>query len=729
MQQYLTSVKKIDNENGGSIYSQDREATALAHDNWEHYVRARDTRKHQAYLAIADRSEKYFIGEQWEAKDLERLNKEGRPALTINMILPTVNSIVGEQTTRRLDLRVKPGEGGSQETADAISKTILSIKQRNDLDWLESRMFQLGVVRERAYYDVRMDWTTGRGHITIDLEHPADVIPDPDSKSYDPKKWTRCFITRWYSLEEIETEWGKDKAEALEYHATCGRTYGSDSIEFYPPTFGNDQGLSYEYAVTHTDKTEKKRIKSVRVIEHQFFQYRKVFYLVDPQTGDRRELKQSMTDEEAQALAQRMGAFVYRAMERRMRWRISADNVLLFDGWSNYRTMTIIPYFAYFIEGNPFGPIRNLFSPQDQLNKISSQELHIINTTANSGWIVEQNSLVNMTEDDLNTQGSKTGVTLVYRANRTPPQKIKPNTIPTGHDRLTAKSVANIKVISGVSDAMLGTESPEVSGVALEKKQNRGLVQQAPLKANLDYTRYLLGEKIVELIQDFYTDTREVTYVDDLAPGQPTESVQLNAPTPEGYMHDPTIGEYKVVVSTMPSRDNFEDEQFAQLLNMRSIGINIPDYRVVAASNLQNKSEISEELKALAGLSEPTEEEKQLAAQQQQINMEMQIAALQKLMGEVKELEGRATLHMAKAGSEAKDADIELSKIESQIQIKREEFELRKRLAALSAINKLDSIRNQSTEIQKQSIISSQLKREEEALNSFLEASTQPSSM
>ena len=51
---------------------------------------------------------------------------------------------------------------------------------------------------------------------------------------------------------------------------------------------------------------------------------------------------------------------------------------------------------------------------QEQLNKISSQELHIVNTTANSGWIVESGSLSGMTADDLEEHGAETGLVLEY---------------------------------------------------------------------------------------------------------------------------------------------------------------------------------------------------------------------------------------------------------------------------------------------------------------------------
>ena len=126
--------------------------------------------------------------------------------------------------------------------------------------------------------------------------------------------------------------------------------------------------------------------------------------------------------------------------------------------------------------------VRNLMSPQEQLNKISSQELHIVNTTANSGWIVESGSLTGMNADDLEEHGAETGLVLEFNRGSTPPGKIPPNQIPTGLDRIAMKAANNIKTISGISDAMLGTDGAEVSGIAIQQKQSMGaLMIQVPL--------------------------------------------------------------------------------------------------------------------------------------------------------------------------------------------------------------------------------------------------------
>ena len=146
---------------------------------------------------------------------------------------------------------------------------------------------------------------------------------------------------------------------------------------------------------------------------------------------------------------------------------------------------------TYFRRGRPFGMVRNLLSPQEQLNKIASQELHIVNTTANSGWMVESGSLVGMTPDDLEESGAQTGLVVEYARGTNPPTKIQPNTIPTGLDRISQKAAGNIKAISGVNDSMLGSDGQEVSGVAIQAKQNHGVIMiQVPLD-NLRKTRHL----------------------------------------------------------------------------------------------------------------------------------------------------------------------------------------------------------------------------------------------
>ena len=46
----------------------------------------------------------FYAGNQWSAQDLAKLEREGRPALTINLILPIINLLSGIQRQGRQDV-------------------------------------------------------------------------------------------------------------------------------------------------------------------------------------------------------------------------------------------------------------------------------------------------------------------------------------------------------------------------------------------------------------------------------------------------------------------------------------------------------------------------------------------------------------------------------------------------------------------------------------------------
>ena len=370
---------------------------------------------------------------------------------------------------------------------------------------------------------------------------------------------------------------------------------------------------------------------------------------------------------------------------RRVRWTVTADSVVLFDDYSPYDHFTLVPYFPYFRRGKPFGMVRNLLSPQEQLNKISSQELHIVNTTANSGWIVESGSLSGMTADDLEEHGAETGLVLEYNRGSTPPGKIPPNQIPTGLDRLGQKAARNIKEISGITDAMLGMDSPEVSGVAIQAKQNRGAVMiQVPLD-NLRKTRQYLAEKVLGLIQRYYTEERIFMITDETDPMKPREEMVVNQMTPEGrIVNDLTLGEYDVVINDAPARDNFDEVQFAEAIELRKVGVPIPNDLIVEYSHLAKKAMVADRIRQVEGTAPPTPEQAQL----QQFQMESQIRSTQleiaKLEAEVTRLQSETALNVAKTQSTEADPQLKVAELQSKLEMKREELDLRERLSSMT---------------------------------------------
>jgi hypothetical protein len=586
-------------------------------------------------------------------------------------------------------MNFKPRSNGNEDTATALTKVVMQIGDNNKLDWVESQVFSDGLIQDRGYFDVRINFDDSiQGEVEINSLDPLDVLIDVDAKEYDPATWNEVITTRWLSLDQIESTYGEKVADSLSSLATGGDIYGGDSVAIEDNKFGDS--ASFDLADDgNTDKT----IRSVRVVERQHRRMCMSEWFIDPQNGDMRPVPENWDKAKRQEFGQQFGLFIQKRLAPRVRWTVSADKVLLHDEWSPYKTFTIVPYFSYFRRGKPFGMVKNLISPQEQLNKISSQELHIVNTTANSGWITEEGSLVNMTNEDLTERGAETGLHLVHARGTNPPSKIQPNQIPTGIDRITQKAAHNIKEISGVSDAMLGYESAEVSGVALKSKQERGQIQiQVPLD-NLARTRHMLAEKILELVQQFYVEERLIQITNpsmpDPASPDAQEQMSVNQVTPEGeIINDLTLGEYSVVISTQPARDNFEESQFSEALQLRQAGVMIPDYRVIEYSHLAQKKDIAEEVKQLAGLAAPSEEEMQLQQQQQELTMKAAELELANLEADQALKEAQSMLAMAKADELGEDGNLHergMEELSAKVQLKREELEARMKLAQITA--------------------------------------------
>jgi len=654
---------------------------------WDRYVRARDN-GHLEYVEMAKKCDAFYRGDQWDESDVAALDAEGRPALTINTVLPTVNTVLGEQSTRRADVQFKPRRGGDEAVAHTLTKLYMQIADNNKLDWVEQQVFSDGLILDgRGYFDVRIDFSDHvEGEIRITAKDPLDILIDPDAKESDPKTWNEVFETKWMTLDEIEELYGKKKAEELRFIAENGNGYGRDSIEYEENRYGDLDSTDDYLGAGIPGDDEYRNVRALRVIERQHKRMTRVMCFVDPDTGDTRDVPEPWSEAKAKKFAKQYSLNLIRKVKRKVRWTVTCDKIVLHDDWSPYNDFTIVPYFAYFRRGRPFGMVRNLLSPQEQLNKIASQELHIVNTTANSGWMVESGSLVGMSADDLEEHGAETGLVLEYNRGSTPPVKIQPNQIPTGLDRISQKAALNIKAISGINDSMLGTDSAEVSGVAIQAKQNRGAIMiQVPLD-NLRKTRQYLAEKILDLVQTFYTERRVIMITNEEDPLKPREPMVINEMTPEGQIiNDLTIGEYDVVISTAPARDSFDEVQFAEALNLRQVGVAIPDDAIVEYSHLARKQELAKRIRVMTGQEPPTPEQAEVMAMQQQMAMQQLQLEIAKLEAEVRKLQSDAAVNIAKVQDMTDvQPQLRLTELQSQIDTKMEELQLRRDLADLT---------------------------------------------
>lgn len=662
----------------------DASTSLKARDNWARFNEA-DRGGHRSFVKRAKQANDFYAGNQWNKEDKERLDREGRPALTLNMILSTVNAMIGEQLERKIEGVFRPKDTGDENTAFALNKITRAILDSNAFDDVEEMVFADGIITGRGFFDVRLSFKRNiQGEVEISSDDPIDIIIDPEAKEMDPCTWSEVFVSRWMTPDEIGEEYGWDKQEDLHLLAEGGSHNHDDNFDYFDQTFGGEaQDLS--------QAGEANKLRRVRVIERQHFVVTKQYFWVDPETGAMRPVPFGVDKETAEEIAEINGHILHRRKGRRVRVTTSADDVLLHDDWSIYRSFTVVPFFPYFRRGNPFGVVENLIDPQNLLNKTSSQELHIVNTTANSGWVMQEDSLVDMDADELAERGAETGLVLQYKRGYEKPDKISPNSIPTGIDRISQKAASTIREISAVNASMMGAARADQSGRAQEASIARGQVQVSVVLNNLKRARLAVLRKILELVQDFYTETRYFSVIGDgIMDDGVNTSVGINQPDEEGNLiNDVTLGEYTTDVTFRPNGGTLADKEFEEAIRLREMGIAIPDHVVVGYSNLTKRGEVAEFLKNSQGFGEQSEEEKELQELQITHQIEMVRRELEEADAKIEVLRATAAEKMSKAESleDYKQVKIELQKMEDARVLKERELSLRIALAARSHQN------------------------------------------
>lgn len=655
----------------------------LASETWERYVECRDN-GHLDFLVKADRCDKFAIGKQWEQSDLDALKLARRPALTINKILSTISTIMGEQIANRAEILFRPSSGNATDTiAEALTKVWMQIAQNNQMPWRRSELFGDGLIRSRGFLDVRLDFTdTMIGEVSITNLNSKNVVIDSDAEEYDPDVWNDVLVSKWLTPQDVAILYSQEDADILRLKEGSSYLYGYDSIERVRDRFAGPN-VNNSYVTEGRDKYGVRR--NIRTIDRQYRRLDKQLHFVDTTTGDMRAIPNTWDRDKIALVIEKSGNMlsVTKKLVKRIRWTVVADDVVLHDDWSPYKHFTIIPYFPFFRYGQTVGVVENLLGSQELLNKVSSQELHVVNTVANSGWKIRAGSLKNMSSEELEQRGSQTGLVLELDDINNA-EKITPNATPTGLDRISYKAEEHIKTISNVSDSMQGFDREDVAAKAIAYKQQRGSASMSKILDNLERTDWILARNVLDIVQEYYTEERLIKIIHGDAQHE-SEELTINQYNPETgeIVNDLTLGEYDIVVTSTPARATMEDTQFDQAVALRELGVLIPDNFIIENSRLQRKAEIiksmegdqdSPEAKAAAELDRRAREAEvtklEAEAMEKMASAELKQAQVQKTLAEAETV-----------GADAGNPEAEMQKNEQEFALQIDKHEHEKDLA------------------------------------------------
>lgn len=573
---------------------------------------------HSVWSPVGRKCIEFFENNQWTEEERELLRSEGRPCLTLNKVRPLINLIEGYFQQNRYDIKFMPGFDGTgvmsvAETLNALAKQTSEMNQSN---WKDSDVFAEGIKAGRGYWDIRLGFERNMlGEIVECTKDPFSILPDPEAESYDPNDlttpWNFYIENRWLTPMEIYLLYGDKGTDAILKDwsgvAVDGMNYDYYNVDAMAPEkyFGLQESLSSRYdqrmgMYASPEHHINRNRRLVRTLDCQHLQLAKSRFFVNLETGEETEVPDSATNEQIARTIEwakmrgDLAITMREGLKRRIRWTVTAGDRILYDEWSPYSRYTLVPYFPYFRRGKTQGLVEPLLDAQTEINKRRSAWLHIIMTSANSGWMYEEGALNDDMQAGLEEMGSRPGINIQYKKGFERPIKIEPSNLPVNIRQAEVDSTADIKEIANVNDSALGQLDVVQSGRAVQARQKQSMIGNNTAFDNFSRSRELKGRNYLHIYQRYYTEERIIRTRGDNGQEQQFTINQRDAAGQ--IVNNISLGKYEVAIDEMPISATFAEGRFAEAKEMKETGIAIPDDIMIDLSDLPRKDEIKQRL-------------------------------------------------------------------------------------------------------------------------------------
>ncbi len=555
----------------------------------------------QTFWGEGDTDTRFEAGDQTLWNDLYgNLPANRRRQFNFNRIRRVVNMISGHQRRNRMSTTVLPVENGDSETADQFTKILMWNAQQEGILETVSESFHGALVTGMNMLQVWTDYRSDpvSGSIKVDNCAYNSFLIDPFFRKKDLSDcngiWKRSFLSKREALSLLPDQ--KEIIASLSTNSSDGK------FHFMPESYdlGQRNLMTYD--------------------EYYYRDYRTQRMLVDAQTGETMEWKGKDEADLRYYLSLYPQVTVIDQEIPTVKVAIVLQGKVMYNGPNpmGIDRYPFVPVFGYYNPQMPYFPwrvqgvVRGLRDAQYLYNRRKAIELDILESQINSGWKYKENALVNPKDVFLSGQGR--GLALKQEAQMTDVEQIMPSPVQPSTIQLSEILAKEIQEISGVNEELLGSAVDDKAGILSMLRQGAGLTTLQVLFDQLDYSQKLLGRLMIDIIQTNFTPGKVKRIIED-------------EPSPQFY--NKAFGTYDAVVEEGLNTATQRQLQFAQLLQLREAGVNIPDDVLLEASTVQEKKKLTD---AVA----------QAAQKQQEIEqMQMQSA--------MKEQEARTNLADARA--------------------------------------------------------------------------------
>lgn len=533
------------------------------------------------YYAAAYRDLRAYAGDNWSQQEKTVLEKQRRMILELNKIRRVINLYSGYERENRTSTVVAPIEGSDEETADLFSEIMMYVYAKAQSEYVFSEAFEHSLKTGLSIIGMYMDYTKDKvnGDIKFYWKPFNALMLDPYFTKRDlsdcDQASTRDLLSReqvkallpWIDPKEIDNIPTGIRDNKYQYLGIY-RQYNSTYIAKYL--------LTYDQYWVRTNKRQK--------------------FLVDMENGVTQEWDGNRDEEKVlkEVLKDNPRVQLINSYKRTVDLNIIVGGKLLYEG-PDPTGLDVFPFVPVICYHEPLidtyelkiqGVVRSIRDAQRQYNRRHSQIIDLMESVINTGWIHKNGAVVDPDMLFQAGQGRNVVINPEFDVNADI-REIAPPQVPQGYLAYQDIMDQNIMEIPGGSEELLGLSSTgdvQVSGKLAEVRASNGLKGNRGLFDNFEYAQKIFGDLVVQCIQN------------NFSPGK-VARITNREPTPQFFTKQ--FEQYDCIIKSAVKTQTQREAYYYQLLQMRSLGIAIPDDELIDAAPLQGKTRLLDKMREL----------------------------------------------------------------------------------------------------------------------------------
>lgn len=597
-----------------------------------------ETQRQPDWRAQADKCVDYYDNNQIDDETMVELQRRGLAPIIDNLIQPTIDVVLGLEAKTRTDWRLAADDEKHQDIAEALSVKLHEAERMTDADGACSDAYAGQVKAGIGWVEVARNADPFKYKYRAKSIHRRQMFWDWSAE--DPLLDDAGYLIRrkWFPLAKVVAFFPEHKDLIL----SAGSGWPNDITLRFASEHANLFQAFDQEARTTIEQWDWRDLALQRVCLYEVIYRRYVRGHVIRLRNDRvLEFDQNnpfQVEAVNRGLATLQGA-VYSRLHRTIYMgphKLQADRPL------KSRTLPYIPFWGYRedLTGVPYGLIRTMLSPQDEINARAQKLM----------WSISAKRLM-LDSDALDTKFnsisdaifelSRPDAVIVKNPNR---QNKDANAI-TVDDNITMSNqqmqVLNdrrqtLQMVRGVFNAMLGRGDEVKSGIAINSLVEQGMTVLAEINDNYRTGRRAVGNKLFEAVREDHMG-REVAIV--AGEGSTKRTIVLNQQTVdpatgmEDVVNDVATAEISCALEDVPSTPSYRAQQLVMLTEaMKSLP---PDIQLILApfyielTDLPDRKKIGQLIRKQFGLPDDPEAGSDPRVQALEAQYQEQMALLQ----------------------------------------------------------------------------------------------------